>query len=259
LVRSASSVAMRARRLFGWDSIRIVRGERLRLEHVGELVLHVSDVAQRHVPDDALPDGTEDDDGDDEQPIARRCPRGGWSRRGERVHYAAGQLQGGRRDARRVMLVAMPRAPWSARRVSCALAQLGLLAADACHDPATQASRLAAVRQAAPTKIVQLLGDEDRATVPSLSVASQTLTRHGIAGADHRACADGGATCCDDDVTGFGFDETVGGRPYAPYVLPALGEWDPASATATVYGLMSTFNPYSPVLMRTQLRAVAAD
>jgi hypothetical protein len=71
----------------------------------------------------------------------------------------------------------------------------------------------------------------------------------------HRACGDGGASCCDQDITGFGFDETVGGRPYGPYVLPALGAWDPSTATATVFGLMSTFNPYTPVLMRTQLRS----
>jgi hypothetical protein len=70
----------------------------------------------------------------------------------------------------------------------------------------------------------------------------------------HQPCG-GGVPCCDQDFTGYsGFTETLLGYPYGPYLLPQLGTWDPSSSTATIYSLMSTFNPYTPVLMQTRLQ-----
>jgi hypothetical protein len=67
----------------------------------------------------------------------------------------------------------------------------------------------------------------------------------------HRACS-GGASCCDEDTTGH-FGDGVPGHVYSPRVIPQLDEWDPSSGTTTFYSLMSTGNPYTVVLMQTQL------
>jgi hypothetical protein len=71
----------------------------------------------------------------------------------------------------------------------------------------------------------------------------------------HSACSADGSGCCDMDITGLfpGGALTNGGFPYGPYILPSLSTWDAASATETVYSLMSTGNPYTSVLMQTQL------
>jgi len=68
---------------------------------------------------------------------------------------------------------------------------------------------------------------------------------------------DGDQHPCDDrlDQTGeFGWLEHKQGRPYGAYAIPQYTEWDEATQTATIYFVMSTFNPYSPVIMRVPVR-----
>jgi len=47
-----------------------------------------------------------------------------------------------------------------------------------------------------------------------------------------------------------GRDPASDSRPYAPFVVEPMTQWDPASSTATLYFLMSTSNPYTVMMMR---------
>jgi hypothetical protein len=62
--------------------------------------------------------------------------------------------------------------------------------------------------------------------------------------------------CCDDDYTpsmfGFGPCGTMP-YPYGAFPVEALSRWDAPSSTLTLYSLLSTFNPYTTVMTKTQL------
>jgi hypothetical protein len=78
----------------------------------------------------------------------------------------------------------------------------------------------------------------------------------------HKLCdpssKDASAACCDSDYQPFiycKFGPNEGDvRPYGPGVLTPYGTFDAATKTATIYFLMSVNNPYSPMVMRGQLR-----
>lgn len=44
------------------------------------------------------------------------------------------------------------------------------------------------------------------------------------------------------------------GRAYGAYLIPGYDEWDPVLNTAHVYFTMSTFNPYTPLILRVGLQ-----
>jgi hypothetical protein len=85
----------------------------------------------------------------------------------------------------------------------------------------------------------------------------------GYCGFMHLCCAGDGACarpCCDADVTpryDAQTDAILGPMdnafPYAPYVVAPWTRWEPTTRIATVYSLVSTGNPYTPQLLRTQL------
>jgi len=62
--------------------------------------------------------------------------------------------------------------------------------------------------------------------------------------------------CCDDDYTPstYGFGPCDGTSfPYGAFPMEPLSTWDASSSTLTLYSLLSTFNPYTSVVMKEQL------
>jgi hypothetical protein len=56
-----------------------------------------------------------------------------------------------------------------------------------------------------------------------------------------------------DEDQGFswvGRDSASDSRPYAPFVVEPMTQWDPSTSTATLYFLMSTSNPYTVMMMK---------
>jgi len=72
----------------------------------------------------------------------------------------------------------------------------------------------------------------------------------------HRGCDPSAGNCCDDNISPALFDHWGHGEdgyPYAPFPVAPYTRWDEPSRTATLYFLMSVWNPYSPMLMRVRL------
>ncbi len=72
----------------------------------------------------------------------------------------------------------------------------------------------------------------------------------------HKGCDPAAGNCCDDNFSPSLFDHWgphEDGYPYAPFPVAPYTRWDEASRTATLYFLMSVWNPYSPMLMRVRL------
>jgi len=69
-------------------------------------------------------------------------------------------------------------------------------------------------------------------------------------------------TCCDTDYTpynGASFGPCAGSPfPYGAFPMEPLSTWDAPSSTLTLYSLMSTFNPYTAVVMKEQLARTGA-
>jgi hypothetical protein len=98
-----------------------------------------------------------------------------------------------------------------------------------------------------------------------LATYFSALTDGGYCAFMHRCCGgmgDCARDCCDGDFTPLydsphapAFGETGNAFPYGPFVVPSWSRWDPAVREATIFGLVSTSNPYTPQLLRTKLAA----
>jgi hypothetical protein len=104
----------------------------------------------------------------------------------------------------------------------------------------------------------------DLATDSKCAALAQTVSAGEDAGPEGLACdvSEGGApsadlTCCDTDYTPFNgasFGPCAEHPfPYGAFPMEPLSTWDASSSTLTLYSLMSTFNPYTAVVMKEQL------
>jgi len=86
--------------------------------------------------------------------------------------------------------------------------------------------------------------------------ASQTIfdpaRDHGYCVFIHRAVNGGTPKPCDDLATPDRTD--ISGGPYGPYVISPLTTGDAAQGTSTFYYTMSTWNPYTVVIMKSTIR-----
>jgi hypothetical protein len=70
----------------------------------------------------------------------------------------------------------------------------------------------------------------------------------------HRAVNERNPTKCDDLTVPA--REGVWGGEYAPYFISRFTTGDEAKGTSTFYYTMSTWNPYTQVIMKTTVRRV---